>query len=349
MKRRALINLLMVIGLVACGTKPTSNPNSTSASGAATLPGTASVTKPPVANGPATDGAPTSPAVPVSDCVASASFVADVTVQDNTLFEPGEKFKKIWRIKNTGTCTWSENYILVFAQGDRMNAPDSVPLKTTAPGETLDIAVTLKAPTEDTVTHARGDFEIHAPGGAAIPVDEATFLWVIIKVDNEVGGATHEDSGSGGGAATSSGPGYATVTCKYTTSQPNVDDVLAALNSYRAQYSLPAYQLNSKLSEAAQAHSADMACNSLFYHNGSNGSTSASRIAASGYVASAQTENVYGSYPPLSGADAVSWWASDTTDPRHNENLLSLKYTEIGIGYSFFNNFGYYVIDFAAP
>jgi hypothetical protein len=28
---------------------------------------------------------------------------------------------------------------------------------------------------------------------------------------------------------------------------------------------------------------------------------------------------------------------------------LSTTYTEIGVGYSFFNNFGYYVVDFAAP
>ncbi|HXQ38819.1 MAG TPA: CAP domain-containing protein, partial [Anaerolineales bacterium] len=60
-------------------------------------------------------------------------------------------------------------------------------------------------------------------------------------------------------------------------------------------------------------------------------------------------ENVYGSYPPLTGQGAVSWWINDKTDLRHNENLLSNIYTEIGVGYSFFGNFGYYVIVFAAP
>jgi uncharacterized protein YkwD len=43
------------------------------------------------------------------------------------------------------------------------------------------------------------------------------------------------------------------------------------------------------------------------------------------------------------------WWAADAADPRHNENLLSTKYKEIGLGYAFYNNFGYYVIDFAVP
>jgi uncharacterized protein YkwD len=45
----------------------------------------------------------------------------------------------------------------------------------------------------------------------------------------------------------------------------------------------------------------------------------------------------------------VSWWAADQIDPRHNENLISTEYVEIGVGYSFFNNYGYYVVDFAKP
>jgi uncharacterized protein YkwD len=72
-------------------------------------------------------------------------------------------------------------------------------------------------------------------------------------------------------------------------------------------------------------------------------------VAATGYVASVVTENVYGSYPPLSGQGAVDWWKNDKTDPNHNKNLLSTTYTEIGVGYSFFENYGYYVLVFAAP
>ena len=45
----------------------------------------------------------------------------------------------------------------------------------------------------------------------------------------------------------------------------------------------------------------------------------------------------------------TAWWATDQIDPRHNENLLSAKYIEIGVAYAFFNNYGYYVVDFAVP
>jgi uncharacterized protein YkwD len=45
----------------------------------------------------------------------------------------------------------------------------------------------------------------------------------------------------------------------------------------------------------------------------------------------------------------VDWWKNDKTDIRHNQNLLSTTYTEIGVGYSFFDNFGFYALVFAAP
>jgi len=142
---------------------------------------------------------------------------------------------------------------------------------------------------------------------------------------------------------------FANATCAYTTDAAKITETINALNAYRAESGLPAYTVNELLTKAATAHANDMACNKLFAHIGSNDSTPATRVAASGYTASSATENVYGSYPPLSGQGAVDWWKNDKTDVRHNRNLLSTKFTEIGVGYSFFNNFGYYVLVFATP
>jgi uncharacterized protein YkwD len=72
-------------------------------------------------------------------------------------------------------------------------------------------------------------------------------------------------------------------------------------------------------------------------------------VTASGYLASLVTENVYGSWPPLTPQAVVDWWKADTTDPNHNLNLLSATHKEIGVAYAFYNNFGYYVVVFAAP
>ncbi|MEW6240734.1 MAG: CAP domain-containing protein [Chloroflexota bacterium] len=286
--------------------------------------------------------ATSAPIVNPAGCTDTAAFVADVTVPDNTNFDPGETFNKVWRVENTGTCTWTEEYTMVFASGEQMGAPDSVPLEATKPGETLDIAVDMTAPGEDAVF--RADFELHNPDGETMPIDQNTVLWVIITV----GTATADSSDSSSTNTDSGGPGFAAVSCAFTTSQANVDAVVAAINALRAQNNLPALTVSAELTAAAQAHSNDMACNNLFVHNGSNGSTPQSRAAAAGYTGSV-TENVYGRNPVPTGQEAVTWWATDQTDPRHRENLLTTKYTEIGVGYSFFNSFGYYAVVFGAP
>ena len=351
MRKTSAFHLLAIFALAACGTKPTAAPSTTDGGATAVVPATQS-SQSSSGQGPSPtvdiatiSDSPNTPAPPSSNCSDGAAFVADVTVEDNSLFDPGQSFEKIWRIKNIGTCVWTDGYKLVFSKGDKLDAPDSSALQETQPGNTLDVKVELTAPSDETVTRARADFEIRNPANASIPIDDGSTLWVVIRVDN--GEAPKTDlAGSAGG---SSGPGFATVSCAYTTDPTRVAAVFAALNGYRATQGLPPYVLNGQLNTAAQAHAADMACNNLFYHTGSNNSTAKSRVAASGYIATAVTENVYGSYPPLSATEAINWWANDLADPRHNENLLSTKYIEVGIGYAFFNNFGYYVIDFAAP
>ncbi|MBI3738755.1 MAG: hypothetical protein HY258_06885, partial [Chloroflexi bacterium] len=77
----------------------------------------------------------------------AAQFVSDVTVPDGTAFSPGATFIKTWRLKNVGSCTWTTSYSLVFASGEQMGGPASVALpQSVAPGQTVDISVTLTAP-----------------------------------------------------------------------------------------------------------------------------------------------------------------------------------------------------------
>jgi uncharacterized protein YkwD len=92
-----------------------------------------------------------------------------------------------------------------------------------------------------------------------------------------------------------------------------------------------------------------MAGNNSFTHTGSDGSTPQTRVVAQGYTASSVSENVYGSNPPLDGPGVINWWRTDTGDPRHGQNLLSTAFTEIGVGYSFFDDTGYYVLVLARP
>ncbi len=100
---------------------------------------------------------------PTPTCVPDAAFVADVTVPDNTVFEPGEEFEKVWRLRNSGTCPWGEGYELVFVSGNQMGAPSSQSVPATAPDETADISVMMYAPqTDGTYT---GIWQMQDPSG----------------------------------------------------------------------------------------------------------------------------------------------------------------------------------------
>jgi hypothetical protein len=82
-----------------------------------------------------------------ASCANQIKFVEDVTIPDNTETLPGQEFIKTWRLQNTGTCTWTDKYALIFVSGDQMNGNSPLPLTgSITPGSTLDVSVTLKAP-----------------------------------------------------------------------------------------------------------------------------------------------------------------------------------------------------------
>ncbi len=58
---------------------------------------------------------PPPPTISPSGC-DRASFVTDVNIPDGTTFTPGAAFSKTWRLKNTGTCTWTREYKLTVLQ-----------------------------------------------------------------------------------------------------------------------------------------------------------------------------------------------------------------------------------------
>mgnify|MGYP005832686989 CR=1 FL=1 len=79
-----------------------------------------------------------------------AAFVKDVTYPDDSVVGRGETFIKVWRLRNIGTCTWNSNYALAFVSGDSLGGPRYVNLHgNVAPGQEVDISVTLTAPSKD--------------------------------------------------------------------------------------------------------------------------------------------------------------------------------------------------------
>ena len=76
-------------------------------------------------------------------------FVADVSIPDGTAMTVGTQFNKTWRLKNTGSCTWTPDYAVVFEFGALMNAPAAQKIGVSViPGQTVDITVPMRAPGE---------------------------------------------------------------------------------------------------------------------------------------------------------------------------------------------------------
>ncbi len=79
-------------------------------------------------------------------CTLNASYVADVTIPDDTELAPGTSFVKTWRLRNSGSCDWEDGFELIFVSGEPMGGPVSVVVPATAAGSMVDVSVNLVAP-----------------------------------------------------------------------------------------------------------------------------------------------------------------------------------------------------------
>jgi hypothetical protein len=124
---------------------------------------------------------PTSTPVPIP--CNRAQFIQDVTVPDGTKYTPGVEFPKIWQVKNTGSCDWTTQYKLFFADGDRLSAPSSVKLPgKVRVGESVNLEVDMQAP--DKKGSYSGEWMLRDPDGEEFGVgsDGETPLTVAIRV-----------------------------------------------------------------------------------------------------------------------------------------------------------------------
>ncbi|HNT25274.1 MAG TPA: NBR1-Ig-like domain-containing protein [Anaerolineales bacterium] len=133
-------------------------------------------------------------------CTDQVEFVKDISIPDESVMLPGETFVKTWQLRNTGDCTWTTAYAVVFAAGDQMGgtSPQSLTSQV-APGATVDISVEMKAP--GTPGEYRGDWKLRSPGGAIFGVGSKGdgAFWVKITVEEgadelNLGGPTWRDT-----------------------------------------------------------------------------------------------------------------------------------------------------------
>lgn len=125
----------------------------------------------------------TSDGTPAKTCDAG-EFVSDVTIPDGTSMTPGQAFTKTWRLKNTGSCTWTTSYRVVFDSGVSLGAPASFNLPTSVPPDAIvDISVQMKAP--DVVKDYQSNWKLQNAAGVTFGLGEdgTKSFWVKIKVE----------------------------------------------------------------------------------------------------------------------------------------------------------------------
>lgn len=273
------------------------------------------------------------------NCTDSAILLRDVTIPDDTHLKPGEKFTKTWEFKNNGTCPWIQ-YKLTFASGDQMRAPLSAPIADTAPKETVQASVELTAPSSDGTYTAY--FTLNNVNAKNIPIGIEKTFWVRIIVGS---GSPQAVNPGGSAINTPFVPTGGNNNCNYSSLGGSASEVIALINQARRAAGLSALSVNAQLTSAAQAHSADMACNNFLSHTGSDGSWIGDRLKAAGYNNVSYAEIIAVGTPQ----NAIDQWAADAP---HWEIVMNPNTTEIGAGYAYYadSDFGSYItVDFSGP
>jgi hypothetical protein len=150
-------------------------------------------------------------ATPVPIPCDRASFITDVTIPDGTAISPGATFTKTWRLKNTGTCTWTTSYALIFVGGEQMKASSQIPLGAeVVSGSTVDVSVTFTAPTSEGKYHSSWKIKNASGSQFGTGAKNASF-YVDIEVKASTTGYALDFAGSFCNAEWTSGAG--TLVC----------------------------------------------------------------------------------------------------------------------------------------
>ncbi len=158
-KNWLLVSGVWLLVALACNASGSATPTPVSFLPTADASAVANVTP----SAPAATDTPAPDVTTEAGCTLNSAFVADVTVPDNTQFQPGTSFVKTWRLRNSGSCAWEAGTTLVFSSGEQMGGSDSVAVGAVAPNATVEVSVNLVAPGAPGTY--RGRWQLRSPDG----------------------------------------------------------------------------------------------------------------------------------------------------------------------------------------
>lgn len=112
----------------------------------------------------------------------------------------------------------------------------------------------------------------------------------------------------------------------YSATKLDAEHARALINAYRKKHGLKPLRLSAELTNAAKAHSRDLARWDRISHYGSDGSNPWDRVKRSGYNARLAAENVGTGQATFE--EVLSGWKAS---PGHNKNLLMADAEHMGI------------------
>jgi hypothetical protein len=165
----------------------------------------ASATAVPSPNTTSTPRGATQTAIPTARCnLAGAGNPLDITIPDDSQITAGNSFIKTWKLVNTGSCTWTTSYSANFFYGERMGAPESVPLEANVlPAQSVEISIEMIAPSSPGTY--QGNWKLMNPAGELFgigPNGDLPFWVRIVVPENPSNTATPSATGTQGATAT---------------------------------------------------------------------------------------------------------------------------------------------------
>jgi hypothetical protein len=157
------------LGLAACGNSQLPTPSTASI----TL---STLTQEPPSVVTSTPLLPLRP-TPTLVCTDNLTFIADVTIPDNTVVTPGSTLDKQWLVQNSGDCNWDGRYRLRLISGDALGATVEQALYPARAGTQANIRILFISP------QIAGEYvsEWQAFDANGLPFGDSFFIKIIVQ------------------------------------------------------------------------------------------------------------------------------------------------------------------------
>jgi len=107
------------------------------------------------------------------------TFIADMTVEDDSEFIPGAKVVKTWRVENSGSCNWDSEYTIRLVDGSPMGASSTQALFPARSGAEAEVTVNFTAPPD--AGRISSIWQAFDPDGT--PFGQTFFVQIVVNPD----------------------------------------------------------------------------------------------------------------------------------------------------------------------